>query len=105
MSEIDSESVSSFGDISVCDEIEQLIERCEELHEHIHNSFETLQNINTLVKNSTNIMVKYNDSIMDFDEILEKAHLHALDNIKEKNINNFGDKLLSMIDMCVFGDV
>ncbi len=95
----DLESVSN----TVCDEIEQLIERCEELHEHIHNSFETLQNIETLVKNHTNILVKYNDSVIDFDEILEKAHLEALENIKEKGINTFGDKLLNTIDLCVFG--
>ncbi len=104
VSESDTGSVSSFGSNSVCDEIGQLIERCEELHEHIHNSFETLQNIETLVKNHTNILVKYNNSIMDFDDVLEKAHLEALEEIKEKGINTFGDKLLNTIDLCVFGN-
>lgn len=95
----DLESVSS----TVCDEIGQLIERCEELHEHIHNSFETLQNIETLVKNHRNILVKYNDSVIDFDDVLEKAHLEALENIKEKGINIFGENLLNKIESCVFG--
>jgi hypothetical protein len=94
----DLESISS----SVCDEIGQLIERCEELHEHIHNSFETLQNIETLVKNHTNILVKYNDSIVDFDEVLEQVHKEALGDIKEKGVNTFGGKLLLAIDMCSF---
>jgi methyl-accepting chemotaxis protein len=103
MSVTSSDSDVSFSDSSVCDEIGQLLERCEELHEHIHNSFETLQNINTLVKNSTNIMVKYNDSIMDFDEVLEQVHKKVLGDIKEKGVNTFGERLVSTIDIC-FGD-
>jgi hypothetical protein len=98
--ESDLESVSN----TVCDEIGQLIERCEELHEHINNSFETLQHINTLVKNHNNIFVKYNDSVVDFDDLLEKTHLEALENIKEKGVNNFGENLLNIIDLCIFGD-
>ena len=90
----DLESVSN----TVCDEIGQLIERCEELHEHIHNSFETLQNIETLVKNHTNILVSYGDWTGDLDELLERTHLEALKEIKEKGVNNFGEKLLDILD-------
>ena len=100
----DFESVSDLESVSntVCDEIGHLIERCEELHEHIHNSFETLQNINTLVKNHTNILVKYNDSVIDLDEVLDKIHLEALESIKDKGINNFGEKLLDILDRINF---
>lgn len=93
---------STESNSSLYDEIGQLIERCEELHEHIHNSFETLQNIHTLVKNHTNIMVKYNDSIMDFDEVLEKVHKEALEDIKTKGDTTFGDKLITVLDLCNF---
>ena len=104
MSDIGSDTDSYYteSNSSVYDEIGQLIERCEELHEHIHNSFETLQNIHTLVKNHTNIMVKYNDSIIDFDEVLEEVHKEALEDIKEKSVNTFGDKLISAINVCCF---
>jgi hypothetical protein len=98
----DTSSCSTGSNSSVYDEIGQLIERCEELHEHIHNSFETLQNIHTLVKNHTNIMVKYNDSIMDFDEVLEEVHKEALEDIKAKGVNTFGDKLTAVLDLCIF---
>jgi hypothetical protein len=98
ISESDTESVSSFGSNSVSDEIGQLIERCEELHEHIHNSFETLQNIETLVKNHANILVSYGDWTGDLDELLERTHLEALKEIKEKGVNNFGEKLLDILD-------
>jgi hypothetical protein len=98
MSEIDSESVSSFGDISVCDEIGQLIERCEELHEHIHNSFETLQTIQKLVQNQEIISVSYDGWTGDFGELLELTHLEALKEITEKGISNFGERLLDILD-------
>jgi hypothetical protein len=94
MSDIDSESVSSFGDISVCDEIGQLIERCEELHEHIHNSFETLQAIDLLIKNT----VSADSWSGELNELLEKTHLEALQEIKEKGATNFGVKLLDILD-------
>jgi hypothetical protein len=96
----DLESVSN----TVCDEIGQLIERCEELHEHIHNSFETLKTVHTLIQNQTNIIVSYDGWTGDLDELLEKAHLETLKEIKEKGINTFGDKLLNTIDLCVFGE-
>jgi hypothetical protein len=55
--ESDNSSTTSFGDISVCEEIGQLIEQCESLHDHIHNSFQTLKNIHSLVENHNNINV------------------------------------------------
>ena len=97
----DAESVNSstisFGDISVCEEIGQLIERCEDLNNHIHNSFETLQNINSLIKTNTNITVTYNNLTCDFDEIIETFHNNALNNIKENGENSFSYILLKEI--------
>ncbi len=103
MSTADSSSVtSSFDDISVCEEIGQLIERCEELQEHIHNSFETLQNIHSLVKSQNNINVTYNEWSGDFEELLEVFHDEALKNINEGRSADFGVKLLKMLDVAEF---
>lgn len=106
MSETDASSVgssvTSFGDISVCEEIGQLIEQCHQLHEHIHDSFETLQNIKHLVDSHTNINVTYNGVTTDFDTILEKIHKEALDDIQKTGKNTFGEKLLNMLETAVF---
>lgn len=95
-------SVSSFGDISVCQEIGQLIENCEGLHQYIHNSFETLNNINSLVENHNNITVTYNEWTGDFDELLELFHEEALTNIKNGKSSDFGQELLKMLDDTTF---
>ncbi len=106
MSETDASSVTSsvtsFGDISVCEEIGQLIEQCESLHEHIHNSFETLKNIHSLVENHQNIIVTYNDASMDLDDILEQIHKDAIEDIKQTGDNTFGERLLNMLETTVF---
>jgi hypothetical protein len=102
-SSCDSLCDSSFDNLSVCDEIGQLVTKCEELHNHIHNSFETMHNIKELIKNRNNINVTYNEDITcDFDIVLEELHLKALENIKEKNQNNFGELLLEFIESGLF---
>jgi hypothetical protein len=94
---------SSLENLSVCDEIGELITKCEELHNHIHNSFETINNIKELIKSKDNINVTCNDDITcDFDNVLEELHLKALENIKEKNENNFGELLLDFIQSASF---
>lgn len=99
MSTAESSSVtSSFDDISVCDEIGQLIERCEDLQEQIHNSFETLQNIQSLVASHNNISVTYNEWTGDFEELLDVFHDEALKNINEGRPSDFGIKLLKMLE-------
>ena len=103
MSTADSSSVtSSFDDISVCEEIGQLIERCEDLQEQIHNSFETLQNIHSLVQNKNNINVTYNEWTGDFEELLEVFHEESLKNINEGRPSDFGNKLLKMLEEADF---
>lgn len=94
--------VSSFGDNSVCEEIGQLIERCEELQEQIASSYETLQNIHSLVANQNNINVTHNEWTGDFEELLEVFHKEALTNISEGRSGDFGEKLLKMLDEAYF---
>jgi hypothetical protein len=100
-SSTDASSVSSFGDISVCNEIGQLIENCQQLHDHIHTSFETLKNIHSLVENN-NIIVSYDEWTGDFNELLEKIHTESLENIKNNGQINFGELLLERLDNIIF---
>lgn len=102
MSESDNSSTTSFGDMSVCEEIGQLIENCQQLHDHIHNSFETLKNIHSLVENHQNIKVTHNEWTGDFEELLETYHEEALKNIKENKPSEFGQMLIKMIDETIF---
>lgn len=101
----DASSDVSFDNISICDEIGQLIERCEELQDRIHNSFETLNNINELILNRQsyqNIMVSYNNHVVDFEEVLKEIHSKAIENIKELNSTSFGELILKELDNMVF---
>ena len=103
MSTADSSSVtSSFDDISVCEEIGQLIERCEDLQEQIHNSFETLQNIHSLIQSNNNINVTYNEWTGEFEELLKVFHDEAMKNINEGCAPDFGIKLLTMLEVAEF---
>ena len=87
----DTSSVTSFGDISVCEEISQLIDQCHLLHEHIYNADITLENIKSLVKNNNNIQVTYN-----------ALDVSALKNIEETSVNNFSEKLLEALNNMTF---
>ena len=98
----DTSSVTSFGDISVCEEISQLIDQCHLLHEHIYNADITLENIKSLVKNNNNIQVTYNALVCDFDNILESIHASSLKNIQEKGVNNFSEKLIEALNNMTF---
>jgi hypothetical protein len=106
MSESDTSSVTSsttsFGDISVCEEIGQLIEQCQSLHEHIHNSFKTLKNIHSLVENHNNINITYNSVTIDLNTILEQIHKEALEDIQKTCRNTFGERLLNMLENATF---
>jgi hypothetical protein len=101
-SESDNSSTTSFGGMSVCEEIGQLIENCQQLHDHIHNSFETLKGIQALVENHQNIIVTHNEWTGDFDELLEKLNQQALMRIKGNQPSDFGASLVKMLDETIF---
>lgn len=100
--DIDSSSVISLGNISVFNEINDLIERCEELNEYINNSFTTINNIKSQIINHQNIIVTYNDLICDFDNVLQIFHLNALKKIDENKPNSFGNQILNELDKIYF---
>jgi hypothetical protein len=84
------------------DEINQILKRCNELQSHFYESSKTIQELNTLVERQKNIIIKYDNWTGDFDELLEKLHNSALEGIKEDGNNNFGEKLLEVLDGAVF---
>ena len=101
-SDLSSVTSSMISNSSIFDEIDQLIQTCEQLHSHIHNSFETLQGIQDLIESRNNINITYNGELCDFDKLLEKLHGEALENISANGSNNFGGKLLKVLDVCEF---
>jgi hypothetical protein len=90
-------SVNSLSD-SICNEIDDLIDKCEELHTDINNSVESLKNIHSLVENHQNIIVTYKNMKYDFNEVLEIIHLQSLQDINY----NFSKNLLETINNCYF---
>jgi hypothetical protein len=102
MSESDNSSTTSFGDISVCQDIDQLIESCQQLQEHIDSSFETLKGIQVLVQNHQNIIVTHNGWTGDFDELLERFHQEALNKIKNGESYNFSEIIQDALKIIVF---
>jgi len=104
MSEYDtSDSETTFDGISICEELNDLIERCQEYHYHLHCAHETLAALEKLIDTHRNIIVSFDGWMGDFDELLEKLHKNALDNIVEKGENNFGKQLLNALQTIEFG--
>jgi hypothetical protein len=97
MSDTDTSSITSFDDISVCEEIGQLIQRCQDLEHHIHTSYKTLESIQSLITNHNNIIVTYDDWTGDLDELLEQMHNDAIDSINQTGRTNFGESLLKLL--------
>lgn len=102
--EIDNESNSSstYSNNSICEQIDNLIESCEQLHIHIHNSFDTLHTIKELIDSNSNINVVIDNEVKDLDSILEELHNNAVVKIKETGHTNFGKELLNIINNCEF---
>lgn len=101
-SECSSELTESYENLSICQEIDELIDNCNQLHERIYDSFETLHSIKELIDNNTNIIVVSNDRICDFDEILEELHATALESIDSCGKNTFGQSLLNFLETAKF---
>jgi len=91
-----SDSLSEYESESICEEIQQLIDNCEVIHENINTSISTLDNIEYLITNQSNNKVTYNGLQYNFDEVLELLHLAALKNIKENGTSNFGQLLKTL---------
>jgi hypothetical protein len=97
MSDTDSDTLSISSNSSISNEINKILNSCEEIYTQINNSFETLENIETLIQNNKTIIISNENWSGDFDEILEIIHNESIQNIKENGSNIFGEKLLNIL--------
>jgi hypothetical protein len=102
MSESDNSSVTTFDNISVCQEIGEFIQRCEELHTLISNSADTLNQLKNIIDSNATIKVTYNDVTSNLDEILEQIHQETLESIPTSDKNVFGERLMAMLNNATF---
>jgi hypothetical protein len=89
--------VSDTSSDSIFNELDGLLQRCEQLHDHIHNSTETLHAIHRLVEAGGNIKITFNNVTRDFDELLEELHVAALERVRAGAQSNFGYALLEVL--------
>jgi hypothetical protein len=98
----DASSDSSESNDSICNDIDDLINSCHELHANVIIANNLLSNITDKINRIQNINVIYEGKKMDFYELLELLHVNALNNIKEGRPNNFENELLKAINISVF---
>jgi len=107
----DEQSDIDDDDLSICKELEELERQLHETHFALHSSIKTLENINGLVVSGKNINVVGGSSSSsggdkcDFDEVLEKLHAAAMEEIeasKGAEDGGFSARLIKAIDDCEF---
>jgi len=104
----DEQSDIDDDDLSICKELEELERQLHETHFALHSSIKTLENINGLVVYGKNINVICGGSggdKCDFDEVLEKLHAAAMEEIeasKGAEDGGFSARLIKAIDDCEF---
>jgi len=98
----DTSSDSSESNDSICNDINDLIESCHELHANVIIANNLLSSITDKINRIQNINVIYEGKKMDFYDLLELLHVNALNNIKEGRQNNFENELLKAINISVF---
>lgn len=87
---------------SIINDINDLTEKCYQLQEYIDSSYQILQELNSQIRNSQLITVSYEGWTGDFEEIINRLHSRAIDNIQKYGKNNFGELLLDIIDKINF---
>ena len=98
----DASSDSSESNDSICNDIDDLINSCHELHANVIIANNLLGNITDKINRIQTINVMYEGEKMDFYDLLELLHVNALNNIKEGRQNNFENELLKAINISVF---
>jgi hypothetical protein len=106
----DEQSDIDDDDLSICKELEELERQLHETHLTLHNSIKTLEGIHGLVVSGKNINVVCGSSgggteKCDFDEVLEKLHAAAMEEIeasKGHECGGFSARLLKALDDCEF---
>ena len=86
-------------DISICKDIDDLIDSCHTLHANIIVANNLLGNITDKINRIQSINVIYEGDKMDFYELLELLHENAIKNIKEGRPSGFENQLLDAISV------
>jgi hypothetical protein len=94
MSESDSDSDSA---ISITEEMEDILSRCEQLHLHHQTAMDILQRIHSSFPSSSPITIPYQEKEADLGEVLEELHAHTLEQIKQGHRIHFSQVLLSVL--------
>jgi len=89
-------------DISICKDIDDLIDSCHELNANVIIANNLLSSITDKINRIQSINVIYEGEKMDFYDLLELLHVNALNNIKEGKPNSFENELLKAINISVF---
>lgn len=92
------DTASRISSDSISNELDDLLQRCEQLHEHIQNSTKTLHSIHQLVSSGGNIKIIVDGTTRDFNELLEELHVVALERVRAGEQSNFGTALLAMLE-------
>jgi hypothetical protein len=101
MSDAESTTSSISESDSIYAELEQVLERCEQLYHHIHSTGETLQSLHTRIDSGDTIKITIDGTMRDLEEVLEEIHMSALSAIREDKTNTFGQRLAAVLTMGV----
>jgi hypothetical protein len=100
-SDTDSDT-SSYSDISICKEIDELLTRMNQIHKHHIHALDSLESIHNLIKTHTNMVVTYKGQDQDFNTILEGIHEETMRQIEEGISVSFAKKIMKTLDQCIF---
>ena len=98
-SESGDSSDSNDSDISICKDINDLIDSCHELHANIIVANNLLGNITDKINKIQSINVIYEGDTIELYDLLELLHTNAINNIKEGRPSGFENQLLDAISV------
>jgi len=82
---------------SLLDELQEVVEHCQELHRHHEIALSHLHTIQQLLALDTPITIHYQCEDHDFGTLLESLHAKALQDIDQGATNTFGQTLLHVL--------
>ncbi len=92
-------------DMSIYNDIDELIHKCENLHTHIEASFKTMESIQQFItqnNETTGIYITYNNCKCDFIEVINRIHNESTENIRNGQPITFGKSLLTILETVTF---
>lgn len=105
--QIDTWEEDTEDDMSLDNEIEELIRHCEELHVHHHTAIETLQSLHERLTSGTGLTIQVLQEPMepmepvDLGDHLEKLHQQTMADIQEGKSTSFYNLLLHTFEHAI----